>query len=105
MALKPDELKEIRTVIFEAAHEVAGEVSKKQTIATVHATLTAMGMDVKTPLEQQKDFAHLRAIRVDSHDTKKAAKDAVIRWSITGLFAGIVAWLAANAPLGPWNGH
>jgi len=107
MALKEDDIKAIREVVFEAAHEVAGEVSQKQTVQIVHTTLEALGMSVARPLEMQKDFAHLRKERIDLHDTKKAAKDAIIRWTITGVFAAVVAWLAANAPIGggPFHGN
>ena len=101
MSLTEKDIEAIGSVVSEEAHKVAHEISHKQTITTVHATLKALGMDVDNPLELQQDFAHLRKNREDVHNTKKAAKDAVIRWSITGVFAGAVAWLAANAPIGP----
>ncbi|MCK5444695.1 MAG: hypothetical protein KAI73_03675 [Rhodospirillaceae bacterium] len=107
MALKPEDIAAIKEVVSEVAHQVAGEVSQKQTVQIVHTTLEAMGMSVARPLEMQKDFAHLRKERIDIHDTKKAAKDAVIRWSITGAFSAVVAWLAVNSPIGggPFHGN
>ena len=100
MALKEEDVATIKKIGLDAAHEGAGEISHKQTITVVRTTLEAFGMDVDNPLLVQQDLAHLRKAREDSHDTKKATKDAAIRWTVNGLFILIVSWLATNSPWG-----
>lgn len=89
-----------KTEFKEFISEVASQISEKQTIKVTHTTLQAIGVDVKNPLEMQQDFAHLRTRRLDREDTVKSAKDAAVRFSLTGLLAAIVSWLVTHAPGG-----
>lgn len=91
---------ELKEFIHATANEVAGQVSSSQTVKVVHATLEAMGMDVKNPLAMQQDMAHVRNDRLDKEDTAKSIKNAAIRWSVTGAFAAVVAWLVSHSPGG-----
>ena len=91
---------ELKSFIYDAAHQAAESVSEKQIVATTHATLKALGVDVENPLDTQADFAHLRADRRDKEDTSKTVKDAAVRWSVTAAIAGFAAWMIKHPPGG-----
>ena len=109
MALEPEDINQIKTIINEAAHNAANEFSQKQTITVVRATLEGLGWDMSKPVEVQKDNAFVRQARLDAKDNKKTAKDAVIRWSVNGLFVAAVTWFiqfmghVAPGSGGPFN--
>ncbi len=96
MSMTEKDKAEFKTFLSEAADQI----SERHTIKVTHATLQAMGVDVKNPLEMQQDFAHLRTRRLDREDTVKAAKDASIRFALTGVLAAVVSWFVTHAPGG-----
>ena len=57
----------------------------------IERTLTRYGVDVKNPIEQQKDMNHLRSWRVASENSFVTVRNAFIVTLVTG-FLGAV-WL------------
>lgn len=64
---------------------------------TVNETLIKLGVDIKNPVELQKDFAHLRAWRESSEELKQKGLLALVGIIVTG-FAGLV-WTAFKGSL------
>jgi len=74
MPLSPEKKELIRTVASEATVQ----------------TLTTMGIDASSPIDVQKDMAHLRASRKGSEQTKQLVKKAVVPIFVLGALAA--AW-------------
>jgi hypothetical protein len=62
--------------------------------ATVHATLTSIGIDAADPLVMQKDFAWLREWRESAEEVKRKGLLALVTIVLTAL-AG-AAWMAVK---------
>lgn len=58
---------------------------------TIERTLTRYGVDVKNPLEQQKDHQHLRSWRIASENSFLTARNAIIVALTTGMLGTLGA--------------
>jgi hypothetical protein len=65
---------------------------KKLVREAVIQTLTELGIDVKNPLEMQRDFSHLRAWRESTEEVKRKGFLTLVGILVTGV-AGAV-WVA-----------
>ena len=53
--------------------------------ATVHSTLSTLGIDAANPFELQKDFSHLRSWRKSTDQMKQAGFLSVIGILVSGI--------------------
>lgn len=54
---------------------------------TVHETLLTLGVDVDDPLEMQRDFQHIRDLRIATNIIKKRALHVLVGVVVAGIIA------------------
>lgn len=86
--------RDIITAIRGEAHDVLKDAGNtwvaEASAASVEATFIRLGLDIKEPIELQKDFAYVRTSRVDSEDRRKIVVSTITKWGL-GLFLAAVS--------------
>jgi len=67
--------------------------------ATVHETLVGMGVEADEPLEMQKDFQHVRELRVATTLVKKKALHVLVGVVVAGALGAIWVGLGFKTTL------
>lgn len=85
-----------RDVVKDALREVLAEQTPRRAIIrqTVHETLAELGVDHESPMDMQKDFAHLRDARVTMEQVRSKGILTIMGFLITGMIAAI--WLGVK---------
>lgn len=79
------------------------ETVEKTVPKAIEATFIKLGLDCKSPIEAQKDFAHLRVARIESEDRRKIVIQTITKHvttlCISAMTAGAAVWIAlTNKP-------
>jgi len=88
--MEESDLKEIEGIISKIANEVSDRSTSKIAIAvskTIDERFTAYGFDIRSPIEIQKDMAHLNKMR--------KLVEAISNKIVMLVFAAIIALFAA----------
>ena len=89
--------KELMPMIKDTKKEWVAEACKEIIPKVIEETFLKLGIDSKNPIDMQKDFSHLRSIRIEREDVKKKITNEVLRLTIHGAMAYVVfLWATAK---------
>lgn len=88
-----EELEEVARSAAERAVEGHGEKIRQHVDDGVTQALTRCGLDVKNPLEQQRDMQFLHATRKAAGSVKSKALLGVVGLAVTGALAWLLSKL------------